>query len=222
MAERIDPAELDRQLGTEFAEIAGEFALLGQQLGEDQLVELSVDEVTEYDGDRAEQQLGEARNRFESSIAHALAKEKGDDYGWRSHGPYDAVGDDGQVYAVRLMHTGNSDISSPYNLYKLFTTRVYVDEAAGTSTEHYREFWYISGSEYRHIPNGLGNKREYMIVRPIEGGAGKLTYIEDKDNELTQLNRLSHLVRQSPAHQVRKQHFGETMLRRVRRRPLSD
>lgn len=219
MAESVDPIDLELQFGPDLADISGGFRLLREPVDADTLAELSVAEVEEYDSDRAERQLSDARDRFKTSFDRAIAKDTPDKYGWTSHGPYNAIGDDGQIYAVRLMRITVAGGSSQYTLSKLFTTRVFVDEAAGTSTEHYREFWYVNDSGYRHIPNGLEQKSEYMIVRPIEGGPGKITHFDLDTPEETKLNELTHLVQQSPAHQRRQQGFGHTILGMVRRRP---
>lgn len=213
MSEHIDPLALDLLYGADLADTAPAFALLERPDSTEAASWLIADEVSESSAEQYEQQLAEARTRFASTIAHALAAGKLVKDGKVSKlQPFEATDDSGQTHSVSLLQLSTSSASRPYTLYKLFTNRVTTDETVGTRTEHTREFWFVSGSQYRHIPNGLERKREYTIVRPKEGEQGELTYIADETPELTQLNYLTRLTQQAPALQARKQGFGQTIL----------
>lgn len=223
MAEHIDPTELEQQFAADFADTAAAFTLLEHPSGEGALDWLAADEATDTSGEQYEQQVTDARSRFETAMAFSLAKGTTDKEGIMTRiDPYEANDDDGSVHTVRLMQLDTGSSSHPYTLFKLFTEHVSIDEQAGTRTEHYREFWYVSGSQYKHIPNGLERKQEYVIVRPKEGGPGSLNYSQDETPELTQLNRLTRLIQQSPTHQAQRQGFGHTILRYKARKKTDD
>lgn len=224
MSEHIDPATLDQQFAADFGDTAASFALLAHPADERALDWLAQDGDTDTLSDQHEILLSDARARLETAIAFSIAKVKTDRDGVTTL-PYEAVGDDGSTQSVRLMQLSTNEASYPYTLYKVFTERVAIDEEAGTRTEHRREFWYVSGSLYGHIPNGLKHKRTYVIVRPQEGGAGNLTYIQDETPELTQLNRLTRLVQQSPAFNEQRQErqgLGRTILGFISRKRAED
>jgi len=223
MPEHIDPAMLEQQFAADFGNTAASFALLARPTDEHALNWLAGDGDTDTLGDQHEVLLGDARSRFEAAMAFSIAKVKPDKDGITTSQPYEAIGDDGLAQSVKLMLINAAkDTSDPYNLYKVFIERVDIDEQAGTRAELTREFWYISGSQYNHIPNGLEHQRTYLIVRPIEGGAGDLSYIEDETPELTQLNRLTRLVQQSPAFNEQKQGLGQTILGFISRKRAED
>lgn len=223
MSEHVNPADLNRLYAAEFADSAAAFALLEHPAGEGVLDWLATEELTGASSEIYEQQLADARTRFENAMTFSLAKGKTDKDGiMKRVQPYEAVDDDGSVHTVSLIQLDTGSASHPYTLYKVFTERVSIDEQAGTQTEYRREFWYISGSQYRHIQNGLEPKEEYFIVRPKAGGPGSLTRPQQETPELTLLNQLTRLVQQSPAHQEQKQGLGHTVLRRITRKKRDD
>lgn len=223
MSEHIDPAELDQRFAADFADSAAAFSLLEHPTDERSLDWLASDDKTDTLSEQYEQNVQEARARFEAAMSFSLAKGKIKKVGNITEAqPYEAIDDDGTVHTVSLMQLSTSDASRPYTLFKVFTERVSIDEQTGTRTELRREFWYVSGSEYKHIPNGLERKRAYVIVRPNASREGSLTYLQDETPELTQLNRVTRLIQQSPAHQEQKQGLGELILGFMSRKKRGD
>lgn len=223
MSEHIDPTELDQLLAADFADTAAVFALLEHPASERTLDWLANDGATDTASELYERQLTDARTRFETAFAFSLANSKTKkDGSLTSLQPYEATDDDGTIQSVQLLQLSTDNAPDPYTLYKVFTEHVHVDEEADTRTEQRSEFWYISGSQYKHIPNGLEHKRTYVIVRPAKGGTGSLNYIQDETPELSQLNRLTRLAQQSPAHQTQKQGLGHTILGFITRKKNGD